>query len=176
MLLLNSILSLLGISPSGGSGEFSGGSLLQLLFGVVGVVYQHRLELISGVIVLTVLGLAITHRQRIAVPSFFADSDGSTDSVEAVSTDEWPPATPDNVISRAWLELTTAIEVDDPVVKTPGEWQTAAIEAGLDPVAVRTITRTFEAVSYGETPATAEQRERVKAALSELTQTEESSE
>lgn len=59
-------------------------------------------------------------------------------------------ATVDNEVYRAWREMTAHLNVDRPEASTPGEFEAAAIEAGLAPADVRSLTRVFEAVRYGE--------------------------
>lgn len=62
----------------------------------------------------------------------------------------------DNEIYRAWAEMTTYLEVDDPETSTPGEFADAAIEAGMVPDDVHSLTELFESVRYGGEPPTSE--------------------
>lgn len=59
----------------------------------------------------------------------------------------------ENEVYRAWHEMTRLLDVDDPRTSTPGEFSAAAIEAGLGRDDVGELTRLFEDVRYGETPA-----------------------
>lgn len=52
------------------------------------------------------------------------------------------------------------LDVERPWSLTPGECRRAAVEAGMDPEAVGTLTRAFREVRYGERPVTDERRER----------------
>lgn len=56
----------------------------------------------------------------------------------------------DNVVYRAWRELTAALDVGEPASTTPGEFAAAAVDAGVDPDAVAELTAVFEAVRYGD--------------------------
>lgn len=55
----------------------------------------------------------------------------------------------DNEVYRAWREMTELLEVDEPETTTPGEFATAAIDAGLGRSDVDELTRLFEDVRYG---------------------------
>lgn len=64
----------------------------------------------------------------------------------------------DNEVYRAWREMTELIDVPNPDSSTPGEFATAAIDAGMAREDVLELTRLFEEVRYGgEAPS--EQRE-----------------
>ena len=65
----------------------------------------------------------------------------------------------ENAVYRAWVEMTAPLGVRDPETTTPGQFERAAVDAGLDPEDVRTVTALFEAVRYGDEPVT-EERER----------------
>ncbi|MFP4629002.1 MAG: DUF4129 domain-containing protein [Halobacteriales archaeon] len=62
----------------------------------------------------------------------------------------------DNEVFRAWREMTGLLDVADPSTATPGDFAAAAEEAGLAPGDVRALTALFEAVRYGDRPATPE--------------------
>ena len=66
----------------------------------------------------------------------------------------------DNEVYRAWREMTQLLEVDRPETTTPGEFATAATEAGLDRGHVDELTQLFEDVRYGHEATTAEREER----------------
>ncbi|MFB6138745.1 MAG: DUF4129 domain-containing protein [Halobacteriaceae archaeon] len=56
----------------------------------------------------------------------------------------------ENEIYRAWWEMVRTLPVRDPDTATPGEFADAAVDAGLDPDAVATLTGLFQAVRYGD--------------------------
>jgi hypothetical protein len=65
----------------------------------------------------------------------------------------------ENEVYRTWREMTELLDVDRPGTSTPGEFATAAIEAGLGREDVDELTRLFEDVRYGETrPSEAHER------------------
>ncbi|MFC4541062.1 DUF4129 domain-containing protein [Halosolutus amylolyticus] len=66
----------------------------------------------------------------------------------------------DNDVVRAWTEMTALLDVDRPETTTPGEFATAAVDAGMDPDDVRELTRLFEDVRYGEYSPTADRERR----------------
>lgn len=55
----------------------------------------------------------------------------------------------DNEVYRTWQEMTELLDVDEPARQTPGEFATAAVDAGLRRTDVRELTQLFEAVRYG---------------------------
>ncbi len=58
----------------------------------------------------------------------------------------------DNEVYRAWREMTELLDVENPETSTPGEFATAAVEAGLGQSDVAELTRLFEDVRYGPAP------------------------
>ena len=60
----------------------------------------------------------------------------------------------DNEVYRAWRELTRHLEVERPETSTPGEFATAAVEAGMARRHVEELTRLFEDVRYGHRETT----------------------
>lgn len=69
----------------------------------------------------------------------------------------------DNEVYRAWREMTEHLEVDRPAASTPGEFEAAAVEAGLAPEDVSALTRVFEAVRYGDDDPTVHEDEAIAA-------------
>lgn len=64
-----------------------------------------------------------------------------------------------NAVYRAWREMVRHLHVPNPDATTPDEFETRAIEAGMNPRDVSELTRLFEDVRYGEyTPADRESR------------------
>ncbi len=169
-LLLNSILSLFGVSLSwdalpGTAIPIRGvTTLLQL-------VHRYRSVLLVGSVVIIVLGLAMKHRQRIGPTNTFAPP-GPTVQSQTRAADDRAVASPSNAVARAWTEMVRHVEIDDPHSRTLREWETAAVESGFDPVAVRTITETFADVRYGTADVTPERQRRIQEALTELTEHE----
>ncbi|ELY33164.1 hypothetical protein C500_02509 [Natrialba magadii ATCC 43099] len=74
----------------------------------------------------------------------------------------------DNEIYRAWREMTQPLDVDRPESSTPGEFATAAIDAGLDRQHVDELTHLFEDVRYGTTETTPELEKRAVSILREI--------
>ncbi|PCR90706.1 DUF4129 domain-containing protein [Natrinema ejinorense] len=71
-------------------------------------------------------------------------------------------------IHRAWREMAVHLDVPSPESSTPGEFADAAIEAGLNPDAVRELTARFEEVRYGGFDATADRETRARNALERI--------
>lgn len=85
----------------------------------------------------------------------------TADRVEAART----PTAADNAIYRAWSDMVALLDDADPTAATPRKFESAAVEAGMDPDDVAIVTRTFEEVRYGEEPLTEERRTRAVAAF-----------
>ncbi|SHG41753.1 DUF4129 domain-containing protein [Halobaculum gomorrense] len=71
----------------------------------------------------------------------------------------------ENEVYRAWREMTGALAVENPRSTTPAEFAAAAVDAGMAREDVSTLTEAFEAVRYGDEPATPEREREAVAAL-----------
>lgn len=74
----------------------------------------------------------------------------------------------DNEIYRAWTEMTELLAVDRTETTTPGEFERAAVAAGLDRQDVRELTALFETVRYGGEEPTDELADRAVAVFRRL--------
>lgn len=97
------------------------------------------------------------------VPDEPADSEAVLPAQEAVS--DVPPSNP---VYRAWREMAAATESETDGSLTANEVAAAAAERGLDGDAVRTLTRVFEEVRYGDRPVTDDRKRRAKSALESI--------
>ncbi|WP_254829481.1 DUF4129 domain-containing protein [Haloglomus salinum] len=77
----------------------------------------------------------------------------------------------ENAVYRSWHEMTAHLDIERPDASTPAEFADAAVAAGMDRDDVAELTRLFEAVRYGDAPATAERAERATAALRRIERT-----
>lgn len=80
-------------------------------------------------------------------------------------------ASVENEVFRAWKRMTELLDVDDPDVRTPGEFRRAAVRAGMAPRDVDELTQLFEAVRYGDRQVTAERERRAIDALRNIEET-----
>jgi len=71
----------------------------------------------------------------------------------------------DNEVFRAWRRMVELLAVEDPDTTTPGEFETAAVDAGVDPDDAAELTALFESVRYGGAEPTGDREERAVAAL-----------
>lgn len=71
----------------------------------------------------------------------------------------------DNEVYRAWEEMTEHLEVANRGARTPGEFRTAALDAGMARQDVDLLTDLFEEVRYGGAPATSGREEEAAEAL-----------
>lgn len=77
----------------------------------------------------------------------------------------------DNAVYRAWREMTTYLDVDNPSSSTPAEFATAAVAAGMNPDDVSELTALFEDVRYGEAEPTEDRERRAVTALRRIEET-----
>lgn len=132
---------------------------------------QDGLWALLGLLVsLAAVALAYRYRDRLvalalALRSWHA---GGTESAAAPAARQWPAEPPDDEVHRAWLSMVRQLDVPRPGSRTPLECARAAVEAGMDPDAVETLTRTFEEVRYGDRPVTEDRRERAREGLRKL--------
>lgn len=80
-------------------------------------------------------------------------------------------ASVENEVYRAWKRMTELLDVDDPDVRTPGEFRRAAVRAGMAPGDVDELTRLFEAVRYGDRQVTDDRERRAVDALRRIEET-----
>jgi hypothetical protein len=74
-------------------------------------------------------------------------------------------ATPENAIYNAWYEMTRHLDVGDPTTTTPGQFERAARDAGMDPSDVADLTTQFESVRYGDESLSDDRTDRAVSAL-----------
>lgn len=77
----------------------------------------------------------------------------------------------ENAVYRAWAEMTQTLSVTDPETTTPGEFATAAVDAGMNPDDVRELTRLFEEVRYGDVAVTPQREQQAIETLRRIEQT-----
>lgn len=70
-----------------------------------------------------------------------------------------------NEVYRAWTEMTALLDLSNPRTSTPGEFASAAVEAGMARGDVDELTRLFEEVRYGGESPTEDREERAVTAL-----------
>lgn len=152
-------------SGSGGSGDGAGGqSLLQRLLDLLWL-------LLPFLIALVVLALAYRYRDRLlglllAPLSLLPTDDGR--GRERTDVDPWADVEPDDRIDRAWYAMVRRLDVERPWAKTPDECRSAAVESGLDPDAVGTLTRLFRRKRFAGDGLPPEERERAFESIERL--------
>ncbi|WP_436935519.1 DUF4129 domain-containing protein [Halovenus marina] len=73
---------------------------------------------------------------------------GAQTGVQAVSESKLDDSA-ENEVYRAWEEMVEHLDVDDPDSTTPGEFASAAVDAGMQREDVTDLTHLFEDVRYG---------------------------
>lgn len=118
------------------------------------------LPLVVGLLLVGLL-VALAYRYRDRLLALFS-SDESAGEGRSTET-HWEPSPPAdaNIVFEAWDAMMRRLEVEDTRARTTEECASAAANAGMDPDAVETLTRTFEEVRYGERPVTDDRRQRV---------------
>jgi len=148
-----------GPRGAGGGSALSRPSLLDRLLALLRTLLYVAAPLLAA-------ALAYRYRERIlAFLDALRESEPAIGSTNADRRNSAPRESygvgPSNPVYRTWLEMTRLAGVDDPESRTPGECASVAIDDGLDPTAVRTLTREFEAVRYGEAAVTPNRLARV---------------
>jgi hypothetical protein len=173
--LLDALLSMFGLSLEGTGGRATGQRLLRAATAALATLYRHRLGVVAGVAAVTALGLAVRTRGRVrrwaggvTPPDATGQSGTKPSDRPEEATEDWPDGTPKTEVARAWVEMARELDVTDPHALTPAEWQAAAVEAGLDPGAVRTITAAFRTERYGSGTVSRSQSAAVRRASSTL--------
>jgi hypothetical protein len=77
----------------------------------------------------------------------------------------------ENEVYRAWAEMTALLDIPNPRSSTPGEFASAAVEAGMARGDVDELTRLFEEVRYGGESATEDRETRAVTALRRIEST-----
>lgn len=160
--------------PAGGSGEpqvsqQSAGS--GLMPGLGADLLQRLFDLLPLLLGLVALALAYRYRERLLglllapLAAFESGRDG-TDA--GVDEDPWADFAPADEVDQAWYAMVRRLDVDRPWTMTPDECRSAAVDAGLDPDAVRTLTRVFREKHYAGGDPTTQHRERARQCLDRL--------
>lgn len=79
--------------------------------------------------------------------------------------------TVENEVYRAWHEMTTQLEMENPDSSTPGEFARAATDAGMSRRDVDELTELFRTVRYGDSTITTDRESRAVAALRRIEET-----
>lgn len=123
--------------------------------------------LVLVVIVLAVAGLVVVLLRMRREDAADADSEEAGEDAAAVGRAAGRAAdrleygtSADNEIYRAWVEMTDLLSVPSQQTKTPGEFASAAIEAGMDSSDVNELTQLFEEVRYGDREPTSDDEQR----------------
>lgn len=145
----------------------SGGSGLRSLIGTA-------LPLLKWLAVLLGVGLlvAVAYRYRRRILAVLGAFVGGTGAAAADDGVEWEPGDPANSVQAAWIELLERSGLNNPHARTPEECRDAAIDAGLDSDAARTITSLFRDVRYGDQPLTDGRAQRARESLERIRRTD----
>lgn len=130
-----------------------------------------RWLLLVLIVLALMLAVALAYRYREAILGLLGGLVAPTDDGEVTRAEEpvdWPPDDPPTEVHRAWLSLVDRIDVDRPWARTPGECADEAVDEGLNPTGVETVTGVFEEVRYSDAPVTDDRRRRVRQGLQRL--------
>jgi hypothetical protein len=173
LLLLDAVLGLFGIDidpavPAGGAGSWA--ALFIIAFDVLRSLAFPLLAVVGGSVLLLLVSRhlpqsttssvmdILRNRSRTAMP----DSQLNTDN------EKWPPTEPDQEVSKAWVAMTTQLEIDNPSSQTPVEWAESAIDAGFDENHVNKITELLQETRYNDTGITDDHRQDAKRILEQF--------
>lgn len=137
-------------------------SLLDRLLALLAALLDALLSLLPALALVAIVAVAIRFRERIrAALSRFADRFGpASDAAQSVTAERLPA--PSNEVAAAWFEMVRRTGLPDEATRTPRQCASAAVAAGADADVVRSLTETFEAVTYGGASVTEERRARAR--------------
>lgn len=143
---------------SADSGEGPSPGMPDLLDRLVALLLDLLPTLVTFVLAVAASEAVARYRDRLLAAVGPAADDSEERPAES-EAGEAPGPEPSNAVERAWAEMLRRLDVDRTGHMTPEEVARAAVDAGFDPEAVRTLTETFVEVRYGDRPVT-EDRER----------------
>jgi hypothetical protein len=120
-------------------------------------------KLLPLLVALVLLGLAYRYRERLLAlllaPVGLIETDGDVGQ-GGRDRDPWEDVALADEVDRAWYEMVSRLDIERPWAKTPDECRSVAVEQGLDPAVVSTLTETFREKRYrgGEPSATHRER------------------
>ncbi|WP_152422731.1 DUF4129 domain-containing protein [Natrialba taiwanensis] len=167
LLLINSLLDFLGINIGGYSPENGAGSWIEILNLAFTTIRSVAFPLVILGVVTVIALLTSHHLPKInAYPrtAFMINGLHSTKqtSQSRSSNDSWPPTAPENSVAEAWLEMVKKIDVSNPHSRTTEEWADAALAAGYNEEAVKSLTKLFRETQYGGVTVTTDRERKAK--------------
>lgn len=158
-------------SRGGNDGEREGSgsrpdrpSLLDRLLALLRALLSVLLGAVPWLLLLAAVAVAAAFGDRIAAALRpFLPRSGRGEG-ESDGADDRPPA-PANEVERAWFEMVERLDLAEDRSRTAGQVARRAVEAGVDPVVVARLTRTFQDVRYGGEPVTDRRVERAREGL-----------
>jgi hypothetical protein len=121
-------------------------TMLVTLLGVVGIVLFVALAFFSD----SLGGIGRSGQERSAETETDRSAEiGKIAGRAADRIDDATDAVAHNEVYQAWEEMVDHLDVDDPDSTTPGEFASAAVDAGMQQEDVTDLTRLFEDVRYG---------------------------
>lgn len=172
LMLLAALFELFGIELEDPAVPASSGEMIGVFVSLLDVLYPNALFLLalgSGAVLLSLARRRLSGSSGEPLVRTAVEWGGSvlgwryevrTTSRRSDAAHEWPPAEPTDEVSRAWVALTQALDVDNPHSRTPAEWQRAAVDAGIEPAVAREVTDLFREVRYGHSTASSDDRHR----------------
>ncbi|MFC6906963.1 DUF4129 domain-containing protein [Halalkalicoccus tibetensis] len=173
LLLLDAILGLFGINidptvPAGGAGSWA--AFLIIAFDVLRSLAFPLLAVGGGSVLLLLIDRHLPQSTTSSVMDILRNRSRTAMPDSQVNTDDekWPPTEPDQEVSKAWVAMTTQLEIDNPGSQTPVEWAESAIDAGFDENHVNEITELLRETRYNDRGITDDHRQDAKRILEQF--------
>ncbi|UTF53032.1 DUF4129 domain-containing protein [Natronosalvus rutilus] len=152
-----------------GLGRGLGSAVVSLPTGIAGALgslgRRSRSFSLSGGIASLFDGFSLSRRAAGSWSQSTATQDDDRRTTDDAETEDDPgPQT----VEEAWAALTGLVSRRRDRSKTPGEYASAAVDAGFPESAVSTLTETFREVRYGNYPATDARVRRARAAYEQI--------
>lgn len=130
-------------------------------------------KLLPILVALVLLALAYRYRERLLAlllaPMGLIETEGAVGQASE-GRDPWENVALSDEVDRAWYEMVSRLDIERPWTKTPDECQRVAVEQGLDPAVVSTLTETFREKRYRGGEPSEIHRERARRCLDHLDQ------
>ena len=154
------LLATVGLEPSGGIGA-AGHSTFAT---AVTVLAAHAVELVALTVLAgtAVVAVAVARRTTVGAVLRRRRESASTREPSNERQESLRSVEPSNEVFRAWLAMVRRVADEPSRSRTPTEWSSLAVDAGLDPDAVTTLTDSFREVRYGDARATGERERRAR--------------
>ena len=114
------------------------------------------------------VGLIVWATSNDELPADTVPAVTETTEVDDTHSEPTTSVEPTNVVYQAWWEMAQQTAISHTASRSPAEFETAAIDAGMNPEAVTELTHLFRMIRYGQSSVTDDAERRATAARDRL--------